>query len=200
MTGLLKKLVRKGIKPKYLYFLYRVVLLKLTQGGRIFFSSLSVSLERTCLVSASQGSQISFGNWVYVKRGVDIEAHDGAAIKTGDNIFINKNCSLIARAGIEIGNNCMIADNVSIYDHNYNYSQPGVVYLEQGYNAKKITIGNNVWIGSKVFIGGGVTIGNNAIIGANTIVTKDVPANTLVHGQVGLVMKQLWTDESVAKS
>ena len=187
----LERLFKKGLKFKYLYFFYRLLFLKIHYGGRVHLDAFSVSLERGSRVYVSAASHISFGEWVYIKRGVDIEAHDGALIRLGNNLFINKNSSIIAREGIEIGSNCMIADHVSIYDHNYIYEKKDIPFKMQGYKSKKIRIGNNVWIGSKAFIGSGVKIGDNVVIGANSIVTKDIPSNTIAHSKVTLALREL---------
>lgn len=41
--------------------------------------------------------------------------------------------------------------------------------------AKRVTIGNDVWIGHGAVITPGVTIGHGAVIGANAVVTKTSP-------------------------
>ena len=57
---------------------------------------------------------------------------------------------------------------------------------------------DNVWIGSGAIILGGVTIGKNSVIGAGTVVTKDVPANSLVVGNPGRVIRTLDENERPA--
>lgn len=57
--------------------------------------------------------------------------------------------------------------------------------------AKPIKIGNNVWIGGNVCVLPGVTIGDNVVIGAGSVVTKDIPANCLVAGNPGKIIKKL---------
>ena len=57
------------------------------------------------------------------------------------------------------------------------------------YEAKSITIGQNVWIGSNVMILPGITIGDGAVIGAGTIVTRDVPRCAIVCGNPCRIVK-----------
>ena len=52
-------------------------------------------------------------------------------------------------------------------------------------------MGNNVWIGGNVCVLPGVTIGDNVVIGAGSVVTKDIPANCLVAGNPGKIIKRL---------
>lgn len=54
---------------------------------------------------------------------------------------------------------------------------------------KPIIIKDKVWIGFNVIILKGVTVGEGAIIGA--VVTKDVPAYTVVVGNLAKVIKFL---------
>jgi len=48
--------------------------------------------------------------------------------------------------------------------------------------AKRVTIGHDVWIGHGAVVMPGVSIGNGAIVGANAVVTRDVPAYSIVAG------------------
>lgn len=48
-------------------------------------------------------------------------------------------------------------------------------------------IGNHVYIGANVAIVGGITIGNNVLIAANSFVDFDVPDNSLVFGNPGII-------------
>jgi acetyltransferase-like isoleucine patch superfamily enzyme len=60
-----------------------------------------------------------------------------------------------------------------------------------GFVAKPITIGNNVWIGVAATILPGVTIGDNAVIAAGAVVSRSVPADTLAAGVPARVLKHL---------
>jgi acetyltransferase-like isoleucine patch superfamily enzyme len=180
-----------ALKLKYAYFLYRLAALALVRRGRVTSEGWSAALERTSHVIADRGSRIRLGRRVYVKRGVNIEAHDGGQIDIGAWTFVNKDCSIIARTAIRIGRDCLIGDGVSIYDHNHRIDDPATPYRLQGYVGRPIRIGDNVWIGTKAFIGAGVSIGDGAVIGAHAIVTKDVPARTKVYGRSDLVMRPL---------
>jgi acetyltransferase-like isoleucine patch superfamily enzyme len=118
----------------------------------------------------------------------DIEVLGGVLI-FGKNVFMNRNVKIACMERIEIGDDCLIADSVHIYDHDHKYDDLNRPIKEQGYKTKLIKIGNNVWIGAKATILKGVTIGDGAIIGANAVVTKDVPANAIVAGNPALVVK-----------
>ena len=104
----------------------------------------------------------------------------GHNIEIGKNAFINYNCTIIDVGKVVIGDNCLIAPNVSIYTagHPVHPATRNSMY-EYGID---ITIGDNVWIGGNVVIMPGVHIGDNVVIGAGSIVTKDIPAWTVSAG------------------
>lgn len=85
---------------------------------------------------------------------------------------------------ISIGNNVMIASNVSFINHDIIS-----VLLNKKYNTKDfaksqgcISIGGNVMIGTGTIILPNVRIGSNVIIGAGSIVSKDIPDNSVAAG------------------
>ncbi|MFT4269924.1 MAG: Vat family streptogramin A O-acetyltransferase [Pantoea sp.] len=59
-------------------------------------------------------------------------------------------------------------------------------------------IGNDVWIGYQALIMPGVKIGNGAIISSRSVVTSDVPAYAIVGGNPAKVIKQRFSDETIA--
>ncbi len=80
---------------------------------------------------------------------------------------------------ITIGDNCMIAENVDIWNSDTH------VITFQGKdldNAKPIRIQDHVWLGKSVTVLKGVTIGENAIVGMKSVVTKSIRPNTINVG------------------
>lgn len=88
----------------------------------------------------------------------------GSNIFVGKNCFINYNCTILDNGKVHLGDNCMLAPNVSIYTAGH------ALYLDSrnlGYEyGIDVTIGNNVWIGGNTVILPGISIGDNAVIGA----------------------------------
>ena len=54
-----------------------------------------------------------------------------------------------------------------------------------------IYIKKNAWIGIAATILPGVTVGENSIVGAGSVVTKDVPDNTIVAGNLAMFIKRI---------
>lgn len=98
----------------------------------------------------------------------------------GKNVFINKFSRIIAFEDIILGDNILIAQFVSILDHDHAYGFNLNSLCFKGYKTSKIQIGSNVLIGDKVSILKGTTIGDNVVIGANCVVRGKIPSNSLV--------------------
>lgn len=110
-------------------------------------------------------------------------------MKIGDNVFINSNCLAMARGGIIIEDNVMIAGNVQLLSNNHDEYERQVLLCE------KIIIKKGAWIGAGASILPGVTVGKYAIVGAGAIVTKDVPDYSVVVGTPTKVVKKLDKDK-----
>ncbi len=112
-------------------------------------------------------------------------------INRANNIYIGKNCSIqpyfkaMTSGKIYIGNNVMIAMNVSLISNNHN------LYDRLLLEVKPVKILDNAWIGAGAIILPGVTIGKYAVVGAGSVVTKDVLDYEVVAGNPAKVIKTL---------
>ena len=110
-------------------------------------------------------------------------------VKIGNNVFINSNSLLMARGGITIEDDVMIAANVQLLSNNHDE------YDRQVLTCKPIHIKKGAWIGAGASILPGVTIGENAIVGAGAILTKDVGDCEVAVGIPARVVKTLDKDK-----
>ncbi len=110
-------------------------------------------------------------------------------IKIGDNVFINSNSLLMARGGITIEDDVMMAANVQLLSNNHDE------YDRRVLTCKPIHIKKGAWIGAGASILPGVTIGEYAIVGAGAIVTKDVGDYEVAVGVPAKVVKTLDKDK-----
>ena len=112
-----------------------------------------------------------------------------AHLKVGKNVFINSNSLLMARGGITIEDDVLMAANVQLLSNNHDE------YDRQVLTCKPIHIKKGAWIGAGASILAGVTVGKYAIVGAGAIVTKDVPDYAVVVGSPARVVKTLDKDK-----
>ncbi|MBL8014506.1 MAG: acyltransferase [Candidatus Omnitrophica bacterium] len=107
----------------------------------------------------------------------------------GNRNYFNRQVKIVCFDTVTIGDDCLIAADVHIYDHDHRFDDLSRPIRLQGYVTRPIKIGNNVWIGAKATVLKGVTIHDGAVIAANSVVTKDVPANAIVGGNPARVIK-----------
>lgn len=176
---LFKVLKRLKIKMK-------VYMIKLVYFGNTrLFDLNSIVLGKHSFIDISSKGHLTIGMNFCCQEFVKIKISDGI-VNIGDNVFFNSSTSLTSRKKIIIGDNCIIGENVRMYDHNHNYRGDDLI-KKQGYSCDDIEIGNNVWIGSNCVVLKGVKIGDNAVIGANTIINKNIPSNHIVYNKKELV-------------
>ena len=106
-------------------------------------------------------------------------------VKIGKNVYINSNSLLMARGGITIEDDVLIAANVQLLSNNHDEYERNIL------TCKPIHIKKGAWIGAGASILPGVTIGENAIVGASAVVTKDVGDCEVAVGVPAKVVKTL---------
>ncbi|MFP7753822.1 acyltransferase [Thermodesulfobacteriota bacterium B35] len=100
----------------------------------------------------------------------------------GDNVGINMGCMLNANGGLEIGKNTLLGPGVVIWSQNHIYTRRDIPVAKQGYECKRVIIGEDVWIGARAIILPGVRVGKGAVVGAGAVVTGDVASFSIVAG------------------
>ncbi|KAF0233620.1 MAG: transferase hexapeptide repeat containing [Desulfovibrionaceae bacterium] len=114
-------------------------------------------------------------------------------IRIGNNVGLN-GTSIISRSRhVIIGDNTMIAPNVTILDSDFHALWPPETRLMKPdfESDADVLIGENVWIGMQSIILKGATIGKNSVIGAGSIVTGNIPENMLAAGSPARVIRSI---------
>ena len=123
----------------------------------------------------------------------------------GEDFFANYNFCVLDDADVYIGDNVMIAPNVSLMAASHPllaYERLGLLRGADGpptiaEHADPIRIGNNVWMGCGVTVIGGVTIGNDVVIGAGSVVLHDIPDGVLAAGNPCRVIRKITETDSL---
>lgn len=117
--------------------------------------------------------------WIEIICGISLPY----SASIGSGFYIGHFGNIIVNASAVIGDNCNIAQGVTI----------GV--SGRGDKRGVPTIGNNVYMGCNATIAGNIQVGDNAVIGANSLVVSDVPPSTTV---VGVPAKVVNSNDSTA--
>lgn len=105
------------------------------------------------------------------KYGLDIQNFENI----GENLVLGHPFGITVNPNVVIGNNCVLAKGCTI----------GSVRSGKRIGCPKI--GNNVYIGVNAFVCGGITIGDDVLIASGSFVDFDVPSNSLVIGNPGVI-------------
>lgn len=112
----------------------------------------------------------------------------GSLVSLGCNSNLSRNCWILG--DVTIGNDVMMAPDVTILALNHTFENINKTMICQGQQAMKpVIIGNDVWIGTRAIILPGVSIGDHVIIGAGSVVTKSVPDWAIVGGNPAKIIK-----------
>ncbi len=109
------------------------------------------------------------------RKKTGIEIHPGATI--GKNLFIDHGMGVVIGETTEIGDNCIIYQNVTL----------GGTGKEHG--KRHPTLGNNVLVGAGAKVLGPFKVGDNSRIAAGAVVLSEVPENATAVGVPARIVK-----------
>jgi len=181
------KLSKNSMYAKFLALL-RYFLIRIYYPKKLKIKKISYIGSGIRLIISKHGSIDVKGK---IKLHDNVELQAKGKIIIGDRCSINPFSRIIAFDEIVLGDRVIIAQYVSILDHDHGANIiDGKLDLDN-YVSKPIKIGNNVWIGDKVTITKGVIIGDNVIVAANAVITKDIPSNSIYGGIPGKKIREL---------
>lgn len=117
-------------------------------------------------------------------------------IEIGDRVTSSGNLIIGAVQQVVIGDDVLLAYNVTILDNLHGFESALEPYKYQPLQRiAPVEVGRGCWIGQNVVILPSVKIGEMAIIGANSVVTGDIPERSIAVGAPARVIKQ-WDDKT----
>lgn len=114
----------------------------------------------------------------------------GQNLDLGEGVFVNMGCRFQDTGGITIGEGTLIGHGSTLTTLNHAVDPDRRADMLPA----RVTIGRRVWLGAGVTVVPGVTIGDGAVVGAGAVVTKDVPANAVVAGVPGRIIRMTGFD------
>lgn len=171
---------------KKIYRILSTIIFKVFYHKKLDFKGF-LNLNPDTKVSISGGGYIRFGRSVSTYSNVHFSAV-GGSLDIGDHVSFNRNCIVICKDSIIIGDQCIFGPNVCIYDHDHKY---GINGIENGYKTSQIVIGSGCWIGANTIILRGSYIGDGSVIGAGTIVKGRIPSKSIVTNERKLIIQRI---------
>ncbi len=142
-----------------------------------------VSIDDNCTLVSRSERGIALGASVCLKHGVylDTETAEGY-IEVGARAYLGTGCCLHGHAGLEIGEDTLLAQNVTITPFSHKFEDPAMPIIKQGGHMRKITIGRDCYLGMCTCVLYSGDIGDGSVIGAGSVVVKPVPAFSVAVG------------------
>ena len=151
-------------------------------------------IGKNCDIFIDKNSKLIIKNGTYISPYCKIGVYNGATIELDEMIYMGVNCRVLSREKIYIGKNVLLADNVSIYDHDHRYDDITKTIGQQGWVARKISIASDCWLATNVTVLKGTEIGERVIIGANSVVTNKIDGYGVYVGNPLRKIKELCDD------
>ena len=127
------------------------------------------------------GARVEIGGWS------TLTASPGGVLIIGDDVFIGGWCIVAAAERVEIGAEAMLAEMVSVRDHDHDPDAPprsGALLVDP------VRIGARAWIGGKASVLRGGQVGDDTVVGAHALVNSALPSNVLAAGLPARVLRQ----------
>ncbi|HEY8899190.1 MAG TPA: acyltransferase [Chthoniobacterales bacterium] len=116
---------------------------------------------------------------------------DGRVI-IGNRVYIGRRFYIGGAAKlIKIGDDCVLSENVSIFDNSHGLSPEGLAIMQQALeDIREVVIGDSSFIGINSVILPGVTLGKHCVVGAGSVVTKSFSDYSMVAGVPARLLKR----------
>jgi acetyltransferase-like isoleucine patch superfamily enzyme len=125
---------------------------------------------------------------VVISRNVVLSSK-GGPLRIGARTNVGVNCSFYSLAGLEIGDDVLIAGHCYVGGGAYRIDDPTRPMNLQKAELKGVRIGDDCWLGAGVIVVDGATVGDHSVVGAGSVVTGDVPPYSVAVGSPARVVR-----------
>ncbi len=148
-------------------------------------------LDDVSIIARGEGG-IEIGNDCRICERVylDSQSADEGYIKIGKDVYIGTGTTLFGHVGLEIGDYCLLAQNITITPYSHIFDDPNKKIHEQGGNLKKVVIGQDCYLGMGVCVLYSADIGEGSVIGSASTVVKPIEPYSIAVGTPAKVIKK----------
>ena len=139
-------------------------------------------------VNVEPGSRLVIEDGVVLLGKSGFVAQAGGELRIGHHAWVGGFCNIAANGRVAIGAKTMVAQHVTIRDHDHDPDRPP---LEGRMLQADVIVGERVWLAARSTISRGVRIGDDAVVAGHAFVTRDVAPKTLVGGIPARVIRVL---------
>ena len=152
----------------------------------------NVSIGDNCTLIARGEKGITLSDGVRLQHRVylDTERREEGYIQIGKGVFIGTGTTLFGHRGLEIGDDWLLAQNITLTPYSHIFDDPNRIIYSQGGHCEKVTIGKDVYIGMRAAVMYSGNIGEGSVIGAGSVVVKPIPPYSVAVGTPAKVIKE----------
>ena len=152
----------------------------------------NVQIHDRCTLIAGSELGITLEDGARLKHGVylDTESSNAGYIRIGKRVYIGTGCCLHGHSGLEIGDDSLLAQNITITPYSHQFADPHKTIYAQGGHQRKVTLGRDCYIGMNVAVLWSADIGAGAVVGAGSVVVQPIPPYAVAVGVPARVVKK----------
>ncbi len=131
------------------------------------------------------GDNVRLNDRVYL----DTERADDGYIIVENNVYIGTGTTLFGHVGLEIGEYCLLAQNITITPYSHIFDDPYTEIRNQGGHTRKVTIERDSYLGMNVCVLYSADIGEGSVVGSGSVVVKSLPPFSVAVGNPAKVIR-----------
>ena len=121
---------------------------------------------------------------------LDTESAATGYIHIGQRVYIGTGTTLFGHKGLEIGDDCLLAQNITLTPYSHIFDDPEQIIFKQGGHSEKVTIGRDCYLGMGVCVMYSGNVGEGSIVGAGSTVVHPIPPYSVAVGTPAKVIKK----------
>lgn len=138
-----------------------------------------VRIGRGCRLEVSSEGFIGIGEQTYVAEGVVLAVAGAGRLVIGPRVMLAHGVTVSAVERVEIGEGTLVAEYVSIRDHDHDVSNE---MATSGLVAAAVVVGAGCWLGAKSTVLRGATLGPRVVLAANSVARGELDAGWVFAG------------------
>ena len=105
-------------------------------------------------------------------------------------MYVGTGCCFYAHMGLEIGDESLLAQNITITPYSHKFDDPLKTIASQGGFSRKISIGRDCYLGMNVSVLWSTNISDGSVIGAGSVVVKPIPPYSVAAGVTAKIIRK----------
>jgi len=151
----------------------------------------NVIISDDCTLIARGEGGISLDDNVTLMERVYLDTESGEGyITIGKSVYIGTGSTLHGHRGLEIMDNSLLAQNITITPYSHIFNDSSKIIKEQGGHMRKITIGKDCYIGMGCIILYSADVNEGSIVGSGSVVVHTIPPYSVAVGVPAKVIKK----------